>query len=416
MLTRGFASALDACDPEARLQGDLLLSVGKEIYRTLGSYKAWSSFAETRGMTPEERADAWAAFGQDPSGPDVVEEWARANGWNGDEPLPIYYPETAWEKLQAQERMDYVMAHLVHPPIAPTGIPALDVALGGGIVAGTFTVIGGEPGSGKTALAAVAAYNMARSGSYKVLVYSAEIGKAEFYDRLLAVHTRATQKDPYSYVFWSSAHSEVDERLGDDEMRRLWVASDEERERARSSYLKEYGAQDVTIRAWMDFSKTVGRRIVVVSDRITCDGICEQVTRLTEAGERVIPIIDHLHAIQPPEGSPDSEYESVTATSSALMHLAKSCRCPMLVLSELRNIGKEERNEPRISWFRGSGHVGYDAGTAIVLMQDGEETQMGRPVAAHVVKNRKGKAGEVVRMMFSGAAQTFIGRDCDAEL
>lgn len=411
MLTRGFASALEACDPEARLQGDMLLLVGREIYRTLGSYRAWSSFAETRGMAPEERSSAWADFGRDPSGEDVVEEWARMNGWDGDEPLPVYYPETPWERLAAQERMDYVMAHLVHPPIAPTGIPSLDAALGGGIVAGTFTVVGGEPGSGKTALAAVAAYNMASSGAYKVLVYSAEIGKAEFYDRLLSVHTRATGSDPYSYVFWSSAHSEVDERLGEDEMRRLWGASAEEQERARARYLREHGMSDATVRAWMDFSKTVGRRIVVVSDRVTCDGICEQVSSLTSAGEHVIPIIDHLHAIEPPSGSPDSEYESVTATSSALMHLAKSCRCPMLVLSELRNIGKDERNEPRISWFRGSGHVGYDAGTAIVLMQDGEETPLGRPVAAHIVKNRKGRAGEVVPLTFSGAAQEFRRRE-----
>lgn len=406
-----FPSALAMCDPDRSLRGDMLLAVGREIARTTGSYAQWSDFAAERGMGGSERSAAWSGFGRDPSGADVIEEWARLNGWVEPEPLPQFVPETPWDALRAEESIDYLAGHIVHPPLAPTGIPGLDAALGGGMVAGTYTVIGGEPGAGKTAMAAVAAYHAAASGEYKVIVYSAEIGKMEFYDRLVAVHSRTMSEVFADWIWWSVAHADALASIGRDESMRLWTSGNpQDIERAKAEYMREHGGDDLTVRVWLDFQRTVGRNIVIVSENVTCDGICAQVKELTEQGVHVLPVIDHLHAIQPPEGAGDKEYEAVTATSKALMRLAKSCRCPMLVLSELRNIGENEREEPRLSWYRGSGHVGYDAGTAIVLMQDGEEGDKWRPVAAHIIKNRRGSSGVVVPLTFWGGLNMFDSR------
>jgi DNA repair protein RadA/Sms len=56
---------------------------------------------------------------------------------------------------------------------APTGIPELDRVLGGGFVAGSVTLVGGEPGAGKSTLLLQAADALAGSGK-TVLYVSAE--------------------------------------------------------------------------------------------------------------------------------------------------------------------------------------------------------------------------------------------------
>jgi len=403
-------SALVACDPECRLQGDLLLTVGRELYRTTGIYGQWRDFATTRGMEPADATAAWESFAKDPdSTPDVIEEWARANGWTAPEPMPLYQPMGAWDDLVARERIDYLGEHIAHPPTATTGVPRLDEAIGGGMVAGTYTVVGGEGGAGKTALAMVAAHAIASEGRYKALVFSAEITKKEAYDRILAVHTRSNPADfaVDQVTWWSSATNPADVRLTTEGTMRLWNASAEERERAKVEYIKGTGADDPTVRAWMHLQTALGGSIVVIDEGVTCDRICTVVRALWQERVPIVPIIDHIHAIAPPSGTKaDREYEAVTATSHALRNLAKECRCPMLVLSELRNLSEKEREEPRISWFRGSGHVGYDAGTAVILMR-GEDRADGREVKAHIIKNRRGQSGAVIPLTFNGKAQTI---------
>src|SRR5438445_647954 len=56
---------------------------------------------------------------------------------------------------------------------SPTGISELDRVLSGGLVPGSVTVVGGEPGVGKSTLLTQAAAAMARAGR-RVLYVSAE--------------------------------------------------------------------------------------------------------------------------------------------------------------------------------------------------------------------------------------------------
>ena len=65
--------------------------------------------------------------------------------------------------------------------------------------------------------------------------------------------------------------------------------------------------------------------------------------------------------------------------------------------------------------LRGSGHLGYDAGTVIILTREGEDeevtvggrTTRRRPIMAHVLKNRVGPSGTRVPLYFYGGENRF---------
>jgi circadian clock protein KaiC len=56
--------------------------------------------------------------------------------------------------------------------LEPTGVPNLDLILGGGLIRGTLAIIVGPPGSGKTTLAVQMAVAAARAGR-QVLILTA---------------------------------------------------------------------------------------------------------------------------------------------------------------------------------------------------------------------------------------------------
>ncbi len=52
----------------------------------------------------------------------------------------------------------------------PTGVPGLDLALGGGLPRGALTLVVGPPGSGKTTLAVQTAFNAAQTGRHVLIL------------------------------------------------------------------------------------------------------------------------------------------------------------------------------------------------------------------------------------------------------
>jgi len=58
------------------------------------------------------------------------------------------------------------------PPIDPTGVPNLDLVLGGGLIRGTLMILVGPPGCGKTTLATQMAFAAARTGR-RTLIFTA---------------------------------------------------------------------------------------------------------------------------------------------------------------------------------------------------------------------------------------------------
>lgn len=85
---------------------------------------------------------------------------------------------------------------------AATGIAELDRVLGGGLVAGSVTLVGGEPGIGKSTLALQLAA-AGSTGSGRVLYCSAEESPAQ-------VAARAKRLEMSSANLWLSATSDVD--------------------------------------------------------------------------------------------------------------------------------------------------------------------------------------------------------------
>lgn len=109
-----------------------------------------------------------------------------------------------------------------------TGVPQLDAVLGGGIPAGSITVVAGEPGSGKTVLALQVLFEAARRG--KRSVYFSTLSEptlklvrhmqgfrffdAELLDRsvsIVDVGSALRKKDPRAALASVAAHVEAEE-------------------------------------------------------------------------------------------------------------------------------------------------------------------------------------------------------------
>ena len=384
-----------------------VLDVGREIWRaTDGSrYETWSSFAMANDMSPQAAESWWRSFVADHDGPDVIERLAREAGWDGGFDRSFDEPGSVWDEF-TMDVPDFVGGYVIRPPRATTGVWALDQELGGGIASGTYTAVGGEGGCGKTALAVCCAYANMRLGAFRPLFYSLEIPRTEVVARMLSLHSAGEGQVPP--IRWGELLSAPDGR-GDLD---LWAMGED----GRAAYVRDYlerhhgdGATESRDPVLDAFDQVVAlmQGNMAIRDGVTgVDDVCAEIDQVVAEGVHVLPIIDHVHVLEPPRSSrADSEYERVTAVSHALMACAKRNHVPMLALAEIRNVGEKERDTPRLNWFRGSGHVGYDAGCAVILTRDEgrEERHEGRPIVAHVVKNRHGRSDVRVPLTFEGA-------------
>jgi DNA repair protein RadA/Sms len=87
----------------------------------------------------------------------------------------------------------------------PTGIPELDRVLGGGLVRGSATLLGGEPGIGKSTLALQVAASLARRG-IRVLYLSGEESSAQ-------IRQRADRLGAVSDDLWLAAAPQMPDTL-----------------------------------------------------------------------------------------------------------------------------------------------------------------------------------------------------------
>lgn len=76
----------------------------------------------------------------------------------------------------------------------PTGFPSVDTLLGGGPRSGDLVVLGGEVGSGKSALAMAMALRAA-SDEYDTAFFSGELSTERLFERVLAIEGRARVDD-----------------------------------------------------------------------------------------------------------------------------------------------------------------------------------------------------------------------------
>ena len=104
------------------------------------------------------------------------------------------------------ERVDQQRPGATADDTVPTGFPSLDKLLGGGFRRRDLVVLGGDVGSGKSALALGLALRVARQGS-RVAFFSGEMDDERLMERALAIEGRAAVDEPDSH-----AHEKQGER------------------------------------------------------------------------------------------------------------------------------------------------------------------------------------------------------------
>lgn len=315
----------------------------------------------------------------------------------------------AWLALKAETAIDYATEHAMQPMPIATGIAPLDDRLNGGLPRGLVTVLAGEAGCGKSAMACVATYNAAKSNAFPVY-FSIEMPEQMVVSRMLAIHTAQSrawdrargvpENQLVPQVWWSTTRNVVRQLAG------RMPRTVEEAE----AYVAEHGSQDPVIRAWADFERTVWQRMAVVESVTDIDEVCDRTERLCEAGLRPLVVVDYLQ--MGCDGGEGSEYERVTRAIGKLAALAKRWQIAVLCISGMRNIGRDERREtPTLSMLRSSGRIGFDAGVVLVLRrsESQDEGASRTNVECHVVKSRVSPptGQDFVPLQFNGGMNMF---------
>jgi replicative DNA helicase len=98
------------------------------------------------------------------------------------------------DEARARRAIETIADGSAPPDTIPTGFPSVDNALGGGVRRRDLVVLGGEVGSGKSALALAIAIRASESGA-KVRFLSAEMDQTRAAERALAIEARVRVDD-----------------------------------------------------------------------------------------------------------------------------------------------------------------------------------------------------------------------------
>ena len=284
---------------------------------------------------------------------------------------------------------DFVQhGYLDAPEPLKTGITPFDM-LTGGIRPGV-TVIGGEPGAGKSALALQMAANAALAG-LRVLYVSLEMDYQQCAARVLS-HASKTQGDPLRPFEWSRAWETA-------RAARHRIEQGERDGRAREEVMNELSHGGDPIMTAARFMKESMPGLAICADGSASDVERFEATAATacDLGARLV-VLDYLQLLQAPGLS---DYERTGAVSRALTAMATAHSVPFVVLSSLSRDGGRS---PDMHAYRGSGQIEYDAGLAVLLTKG----DMPGAVNLHVVKNRHGECGaDPLPLEFDGAYNRF---------
>lgn len=231
----------------------------------------------------------------------------------------------------------------------PTGFPALDGCLAGGLRSGELTVLGGAQGVGKTTLA------------LQVLRASVTAGNA-------AVH-----------VSYGQAGGSVLEALVAIEAAELAGAEAVTRRRVRQALEASDGRRGSLAERLAD---TTGgaeavRAVESYSDRLLVHGpspthsrvasIRTVVQRFAEStGGPPLVVVDYLQRVPPDHRSPTEE-ERVTAAVEGLKQLAVDLSVPVLAISAADRAGLVTGRRTRVHHLRGSSSVAHEPDVVLLL-------------------------------------------------
>jgi replicative DNA helicase len=213
----------------------------------------------------------------------------------------------------------------------PTGLHRLDNALGG-LQKSDLIVLGGRPGSGKTALATNIAHRVAQGG-YSVLFFSQEMSAAQIVARILGGEAGVSAEKL---------------RRGKGTM-----------EDAEKAIRAADGLRDLPL----IFDETGG---------LTIGQIVARARRHKRKSDIDLIIIDYIQLMRGSDRKRDqNRTQEVTEITIGLKALAKELQVPILALSQLsRRVEERSDKRPMLSDLRESGSVEQDADVVMFVYRE----------------------------------------------
>ena len=234
----------------------------------------------------------------------------------------------------------------------PSGFPSLDKLLGGGLRRGDLVVLGGDVGSGKSALALAIALRV-QQAQHDVLFYSGEMLPDRVLERALAIEGRTRV----------------------DDLRR-GTLNEVSRSGVGAAAVRMRGDLPIIERAPLGGVAAIGEEVAAV-----------RAVKLV--------VVDGLHALLP--GTRETEEEAATAIR-ALKQLALDARVAVLVTSPLPALVARADRRPVLDDFGAQGAVKERADVVLALFREGMyDSARGIEGATELLvrKNRNGGTGYV---------------------
>ena len=253
-----------------------------------------------------------------------------------------------------------------------TGIDSLDQYIR--FFPATYTIIGAQPGGGKTALAMQLlghAFHVSqkRKDNKRALIFSAEMTEAQLSMRDIASITGVS--------VWDQLRGNVT----DAQVQKLEEAYQMRIENPRYQIDPSSSPDAARLASTCEiFAQTTGLSMVV---------------------------LDYIEL-----ASTDEQFkaEHVRAVGKMCKEVAKRYDCPVIALSQInKDMTSRADKKPAMTDIRYGGHEIADA---VIILKENEETLTPdgiRHVEAHIVKNRNGPGvGKKADMLFNGGAMSFV--------
>jgi len=252
---------------------------------------------------------------------------------------------------QVLSRADAVADGAPSPDTIATGFPSLDRLLGGGLRGGDLTVLGGDVGSGKSALALAIALRIAQQRQ-RVIYFSGEMTTERLLERVLAIEGRVRVDDLRSGVVNDVARASV-------------------------------GAAAVRM-----------RELLPQIEPLAPGGIAALAERLEGAGTDLV-IIDSLQSLA--RGAQQMDEELADAVRR-LKRLALEQRLAVLVTAQLPHLTARDDRRPTLEDFGALGAVKHHADVVLGLYREDmydRRREIEGATELLVRKNRNGSTGYV---------------------
>ncbi len=232
--------------------------------------------------------------------------------------------------------------------IWPTGFPLLDDALGGGLRAGTLTLLAGAQGEGKTTLALQAARWSARSGR-PVLFFSYELEAEVLLQKVIANEAAELGRDSSVTVY---------------QVRAAFEGTDGQRGGLPERLGRHAGGLDALEQVTGYASRLLIHRSTTTHTNL--DIIAAAVKDvIVDLGEQPLVVVDYLQKVQPRDAM--DEEAAITHVTERLKDLAIEFDCPVLAISASDRAGLEPGTRMRARNMKGSTALAYEADVVLVL-------------------------------------------------